>query len=137
MSYLLDTSVLSASSKKRPPAHLLHWMAQHEEESFVSVVSLAELKFGLDTSLNPEFRATLEEWLAELRQHFAHAILGINEPVLVEWKQLLADLKGRQRTISCEDSLIAATALQHRLRIVTTNPRDFEPCGVETVALRY
>lgn len=135
--YLLDTGVLSASSKRRPPAVMLRWLKTHEERSFVSVVSLAELSFGVEMVSDPELRTKLKEWLAGLRASLSHAILPLNEPVLVEWKTLLAQLKRKNRTISCEDSLLAATARYYGLTVVTTNPKDFEPTEVDVVSLRY
>ena len=137
MSYLLDTGILSASSKRRPPIRILRWLKEHEDQSFISVVSLAELQFGIETAADPEFRTALEEWLVNLRGQFAQALLGLSEPVLVEWKRLLAELKTKNRTISCEDSLLAATAREYELRVVTTNSRDFEPSGVDIVELRH
>ena len=137
MSYLLDTSILSASSKRRPPIRILRWLEEHEDQSFISVVSLAELQFGIETSVDPQFRTSLEDWLTKLRSQFAHALLGLSEPVLVEWKRLLAELKMKNRTVSFADSLLAATAREYKLRVVTTNIRDFEPSGVEIVDLRY
>ncbi len=137
MKYLLDTGVLSASSKRRPPAAMLRWLRTHEDRSFVSVVTLAELSFGIETVEDPALRIKLETWLSDLRVSLAQAILPLSETVLVEWKHLLSELKRNNRTISCEDSLLAATARHYGLAVATTNRKDFEPAGVKIVELRY
>lgn len=131
MSILLDTDLLSLLERKRIPAKLAAWMAG-QSDLVISVVSLAELEFGLQRS-PAAHRFALADWLAETRRKFAPATVQITEPVLVRWKQLLADLKTQKRTMTCEDSLIAATALFHGYVLATHNKRHFEPAGVEVI----
>ena len=95
-------------------------------------MSFAELQFGLDRA--PEtHQASLASWLSDLRKKLAPAIEELSEPVLVRWKQLLAELKLKNRTMTCEDSLIAATALYHKHTVATRNKRHFEPAGVQLI----
>ena len=68
-----------------------------------------------------------------MRVKFAPATEQLTEPVLVRWKQLLADLKTANRTMTCEDSLIAATALHHGHTVATRNKRHFGPSGVDLI----
>ena len=131
MSVLLDTDLLSLLERKRVPARLESWMAQ-QTDLFVSVVSLAELEYGLRES-PATHHPHLAEWLAETRRTFAASTEPLTEPVLVRWKALLADLKNKHRTMTCEDSLIAATALFHGHTVATHNTRHFEPAGVKIV----
>lgn len=130
MSFLIDTDLLSLLERKRVPPRLATWVRQHEAEIFLSVVSFAELQFGLDQA-PPPHRASLAVWLAETRRKFAPATEELTEPVLVRWKELLAELKRRNRTMTCEDSLIAATALFHGHTLATHNQRHFEPAGLQ------
>src|ERR1051325_3960841 len=116
--------------RKRVPTKLARWVRQNEAKIFLSVVSFAELQFGLEQA-PPKHQASLGAWLAETRHKFAPATEPLTEPVLVRWKELLADLKSRNRTATCEDSLIAATALFHGHTVVTHNKRHFEPTGVQ------
>lgn len=132
MSFLIDTDLLSLLERKRVPAKLAGWVEAHEGEIFLSVVSFAELQFGVDRA-PAGHRPRLGEWLAETRRRFAPATEELTEPVLVRWKQLLADLKSRNRTMTCEDSLIAATALFHDHTVATHNTRHFEAAGVRLV----
>ena len=125
MSYLIDTDLLSLLEREQPPPKLTAWVQRNEAEIFLSVVSLAELQFGLERA-PATHQPSLAAWLAEVRRRLAPATEELTEPVLVRWKGLLADLKARNRTMTCEDSLIAATALFHGHTVATRNQRHFE-----------
>jgi predicted nucleic acid-binding protein len=129
MSFLIDTDLVSLLERKQVPAKLTLWVKRNEADIFLSVVSIAELQFGLDRAPTTH-RASLEKWLADIRQQLMPATEELSEPVLVRWKKLLADLKSKKRTMTCEDSLIAATALFHGHTVATRNIRHFEPAGV-------
>ena len=115
--------------RKRVPRKLAAWVQNNEADIFLSVVSMAELQFGLDRA-PATHRASLSAWLANIRHTLAPATEELTEPVLVRWKELLAELKVKNRTMTSEDSLIAATALYHGHVVVTHNKRHFEPAGV-------
>ena len=131
VSILLDTDLLSLLERKRIPATFSNWMSR-QTDLVISIVSFAELEFGLEQS-PATHRAALAEWLVETRQRFAPATEQLSEAVLVCWKRLLADLKRKNRTMTCEDSLIAATALFWGHTVATRNTRHFEPAGVEVI----
>ena len=132
MSFLVDTDLLSLLERKRVPPKLATWIQDNEADVFLSVVSFAELQFGLDRA-PATHKASLAAWLADLRRELAPATEELTEPVLVRWKALLADLKVKNRTMTCADSLVAATALFHGHTVATRNTRHFEPAGVQTV----
>jgi predicted nucleic acid-binding protein len=132
VSFLIDTDLLSLLERKQVPPKLTAWVRDNEADIFLSVVSLAELQYGLARA-PATHKPALSAWLAELRRKLAPAIEDLSEPVLVRWKELLADLKTRRRTMTCEDSLIAATALFHGHTVATGNQRHFEPAGVPLV----
>jgi predicted nucleic acid-binding protein len=71
----------------------------------------------------------LVAWLAATQRAFDATTEPLSEPVLVRWKQLLEDLKRANRTMTCKDSLIAATALFHGHTVATQNTRHFEVEG--------
>ncbi len=131
MSVLLDADLLSMLERKRVPTKLADWM-NRQGDLVISVVSLAELEFGLRQS-PAAHRSALNNWLSETRQKFATATEQLTEPVLLRWKQLLADLKKKKRTMTCEDSLIAATALFHGHTVATRNTRHFKPAEVPLI----
>jgi len=132
VSYLIATDLLSMLERRRVPPKLATWVQQNEAEIFLSVVSFAEIQFGVDRA-PATHQASLAAWLADTRRKFAPAMEHLTEPVLVRWKELLADLKSRNRTVMCEDSLIAATALFHGHTVATHNKRHFEPAGVQVL----
>jgi predicted nucleic acid-binding protein len=132
VSFLIDTDLLSLLERKQVPPKLENWVQNHEADIFLSVVSFAELQFGLEHA-PVTHKANLGAWLADMRQKLAPATEELTEPVLVRWKELLADLKVKNRTMTCEDSLIAATALFHGHTVATHNKRHFEPAGVPIV----
>ena len=132
MSILIDTDLLSLLERKRVPVRLTAWLEKNDRPLFVSAVSFAELQYGVEGA--PEsHRPALAVWLNDTRRQFAEATEPLSEPVLVRWKRLMADLKSARRTMTCEDSLIAATALFHGHAIATHNRRHFEPSGVEII----
>lgn len=129
MTFLLDTDLISLLEKKQVPAKLGTWVQNNEADIFLSVVSFAELQFGFDQA-PATHKPSLGKWLADMRTKFAPATEELTEPVLVRWKELIADLKKQNRTMICEDSLIAATALFHGHTVATRNGRHFAPAGV-------
>jgi predicted nucleic acid-binding protein len=82
MSFLIDTDLLSLLQRKRVPRKLLEWIQENEQEIFLSIVTVAELQFGVNAA--PEgHREELSAWLDETRRQFALATEGLSEPVLV------------------------------------------------------
>ena len=98
MSYLIATDLLSMLERRRVPPKLAAWVQQNEAEIFLSVVSFAEIQFGVDRA-PATHQTSLAAWLADTRRKFAPATEHLTEPVLVRWKELLADLKSRNRTV--------------------------------------
>ncbi len=132
MSFLVDTDLLSLLERKPVPPKLVAWVRANDGDIFLSVVSLAEIQYGVNSA--PLTRQpALAAWLTGVRRDFAAATEPLDEPVLVRWKELLQDLKTRNRTMTCEDSLIAATALHHGHTLATHNTRHFSPVGVALV----
>ena len=118
--------------RRNAPAKAVRWIQQNESEIFVSAVSFAELQFGIENA-PATHKPSLTVWLAETRRRFSSATEELTEPVLVRWKELILDLRRQNRTMTCEDSLIAATALYHGHTVATHNTRHFEPAGVKIV----
>jgi predicted nucleic acid-binding protein len=118
--------------RKQVPPKLAAWVQNNEPDIFLSVVTLAELQFGLDRA-PVTHRPSLAAWLADVRRELAPATEELTEPVLIRWKELLADLKTKKCTMACEDSLIAATALYHGHTVAAHNNPHFEPAGVRIV----
>ena len=82
MSFLIDTDLLSRLERKRVPAKLAAWVQEYEAELFLSILSFAEMQFGLRNA-PPTHQAGLASWLAETRRKFSPATEELTEPVLV------------------------------------------------------
>jgi predicted nucleic acid-binding protein len=126
MSFLLDTDIVSAYHKRTMPAKLKAWLKVNEGDSFISVLTVAEMRHGLPGVAAAD-HATIAERIAQTEVSFIEALEGFDVETLVEWKRLLANLKTINRTMTCEDSLIAASALAKNHTLVTNNTRHFEP----------
>ncbi len=133
MRLLLDTNVLSEVTKPAPDPRVLHWLDQLDEDrSFISVVSIAEIRRGVALMDAGRKRETLAEWLAQdLPQRFEQRLLHIDEPIALAWGDLMALAKRRGRGLSSMDGLIAATATAKKLTLATRNTRDFEGFGID------
>lgn len=132
MSYLLDTNVLSELRRKTPNAGVVGWFAQRPASTlFLSVLTLGELRKGIEGMADADRRTTLLDWLeAELPIFFTGRILPIDAQVADRWGRLVA---AAGRPVPAIDSLLAATAAHHGLSLVTHNVRDFTDFGLEVI----
>jgi predicted nucleic acid-binding protein len=132
LSYLIDTNVLSEIRRKSPDANVVQWINSRPATSlFLSVLTLGELRKGIDSLADSKRRLKLLDWLeTELPLFFAGRILSIDEGVADRWGQLMASAG---RPIPAIDSLLGATAAYHGLTMVTRNSKDFKNLGLEVL----
>lgn len=130
--WLLDTNILSELRRLRPEAKVVAFVsAQPVESIFVSVVTFAEIRFGIERVADASRRADLNDWLDQtLRPMFAQRILPVSEDVMLKWRLLVEAGRKARHTYSQPDLIIAATALQHGLTVVTRDASEFERAGV-------
>jgi len=128
VSFLLDTNAVSEWTKPRPNAGVVEWLAKvDEDEVFLSVVTFAELRHGIERLPAGVRRQRLDEWLrSELPLRFEGRIVGVDGAIADEWGRLVARREARGRPIHAMDALIAATAQVHSLTLVTRNAADFQ-----------
>lgn len=126
--WLLDTNVISELRRQRPSARVRSFIAgQQLEDLFVSTVTLAEIRYGIETVGDPIHRAELNDWLLHrVRPMFDQRVLEVSEDVMFKWRLLVEDGRKVGHTFSQPDLIIAATALQHGLTVVTRDTGDFE-----------
>lgn len=132
MRYLLDTNVVSEVIKRRPAPEVQAWLKQVPASAlYLSVISLGELRQGVEAAPSGAWKDKLDHWLsAELPEDFAGRILAVDRAVAEQWGRLMATAP---KTPSVADALIAATALQHGLVIVTRNTQDFKFPGLRAI----
>jgi predicted nucleic acid-binding protein len=126
--WLLDTNVISELRRPRPSARVRSFIAgQRLEDLFVSTVTFAEIRYGIDAVGDPIRRAELNDWLQHrVRPMFAQRVLEVSEDVMFKWRLLVEEGRKVGHTFSQPDLIIAATALQHGLTVVTRDTGDYK-----------
>jgi predicted nucleic acid-binding protein len=133
MAWLLDTNVLSELRRPKPDPKVVAFVANCPlAELYVSSVTLAEIRFGIELVEEPNRRAELNDWLAQkVRPMFDQRVLQVSEGIMLKWRLLVEEGLKTGRTFSQPDLIIAATAFEHGLTLVTRNVKDVGGLGVE------
>jgi predicted nucleic acid-binding protein len=129
---LLDTNVISEWTKPRPDAGLVEWLATVDEDRlFISVVTLAELRFGVERMDKGARRNRLDSWLIdELPERFEDRVVFVTPDLADVWGRMMARGQSIGRPVGSRDALIAATAEQLQFTLVTRNVSDFEALDI-------
>jgi len=135
MRYLLDTCVVSELVRPAPIQNLVDWVnRQQEERLFMSVLTLGELRKGINRLTGGARRVRLEEWLdSDLRLRFAGRWLPVDEEIAECWGLITANVASQGLALPVIDGLIAATALIHGMTVVTRNASDMQGTGVSVM----
>ncbi|MCQ4188054.1 type II toxin-antitoxin system VapC family toxin [Methylocystis suflitae] len=133
--WLLDTNVLSELRRPRPNAKVVAFVAaQPLDRLYVSVVTFAEIRFGIELVTDPARRGELQDWLTlKVRPLFSQRTLPVSEDVMLKWRLLVEEGRKTRYTFSQPDLIIAATALLHGLTVVTRDTGDFEKARTPVV----
>lgn len=129
--WLLHTNVISELRRPKPERKVVAFIEQQPLESlFISVVTLAELRFGIERLESAKRRAELNDWLNHrVRTMFDGRIVAISEDVMFRWRLLVEDGRKIGHTFSQPNLMIAATALHHGLTVVSRDTSDYEKSG--------
>jgi toxin FitB len=129
VNFLLDTNVVSEWTRPQPDATVVSWLAGVDEDRvFLSVVTLAELRYGIERLALGRRRTRLEEWLTgELPLRFEGRVLPIDHAIADGWGKVAARSEAQGKPMDSIDAFLAATAEVHGLMLVTRNSADFEP----------
>ncbi len=129
--FLIDTVVLSELRKRERNPNVVNWISsQRTTDLYLSVVSVGKIERGIaqQRNKNPRFAVALASWLDKLLTLYGERVLPIDLAISRRWGRLSATI-GHNGA----DLLIAATALEHGLSVVTRNVRHFEPTGVPVI----
>ena len=132
--FLLDTNVISELLKPKPEPKVVSWIeATDEQLMFLSVLTIGEIRRGINLHRDSAKRAKLEAWLAsDVRARFESRILPVDDAVAERWGLLTAKAKTeKNHRLPVVDGLLAATAQHHDLILVTRNLDDVAPTGVQ------
>jgi len=132
VNYLLDTCVISELVKKDPDQRVVEWISSvPEERLYLSVLTLGEIKKGICKLPESIKKKKLLQWLEEdVRFRFDGRLIPLDEAILLEWGRTTGEAEGKGRSLPVIDSLFAATAIHHRLTLVTRNEADMGDLGV-------
>ena len=134
MGYLLDTCVFAEYSNVRPRQQVINWVDEQSQESlYISVVTIGEIEKGIERMPVSKKRSGLESMLESLILRFDTRVLPLSTSTLRRWGKLTGGLESRGRPLPVIDSLIAATALEHGLTVVTRNTNDFVVANVDVL----
>ena len=135
MTYLLDTCLISELVAKRSNPSVIRWFkSQSPKTLYLSVITMGEIVKGVCKLIPSKRKENLQRWLDEdLPNQFVGQILSIDTQTMRIWGDLVGRLEQEGRPLPVMDSLIAATALQHSLALVTRNENDFAGTTVTIV----
>ena len=130
--FLLDTNVISELIRAKPEPRVVAWIeATDERLLYLSVLTMGEIRKGVASLPQSSRRTAIEAWLeTDLRVRFSGRILPISEGVADCWGRIAAEAATRKRLLPVIDGLLAATALQHSLTLVTRNVKDVSSAAV-------
>jgi toxin FitB len=136
MSYLLDTNAISEWIKPRPDPGIVEWLDEVDEDrTYLSVITLGEIRKGVDRLAGGRRRDRLEQWLTSgLPDRFGERMLPVNVAIANEWGRVLAHTAKAGTSTDGIDALIAATAKVHGLHVVTRNVAHFQYFGVGVIS---
>lgn len=135
MKYLLDTNIISELIKDNPNENVVSFIKSISEDAFVlSVVTVGEIKFGIENSKSEAKKEELKNWLYNhLLQRFENKIIDIDIETILVWAKTTHKLQTIGKPMPIMDSLIAATCLAKNLILVTRNEKDFSALEIELI----
>jgi len=134
--FLLDTNVISEFNRHGEPKRLVkQWLEAADTDSlYTSVLTIGEIRFGVELLPPSKRRTQLEQWLnRDLPEWFEGRILPVDQSISDRWGLLRAQAQMKGRPLSVIDALLAATALHHNLTLVSRNVSDFSVVGLAVV----
>ena len=133
--FLLDTNVISELVKPKPDDRVRRWIEETNESIlFLSVLTLGEIRNGVQRLRSGRRRGRLESWLqVDLPSRFQDRILPIDSAIADRWGRVSAIAAAKGKPVPVIDGLLAATAIHHNLTLVTRNSSDVSGTGVPTL----
>jgi toxin FitB len=130
---LLDTNIISELRRPKPAPKVTEFIrSQPLEGLFVSIVTFAEIRFGIELLPDATRRSDLNDWLAhKVRPMFEQRVLAISEDVMFKWRLLVEDGRKAGHTFSQPDLIIAATAQHHGLTVVSRDTKEYVAARVD------
>lgn len=133
--FLVDTCAISEFTKHSPNLGLVSWLARADSSIvYLSAITVGELRYGISILSDRRRQSALERWLrGEVLPEFNGRILPIDADVAERWGRLRAAARQNGKPLPVIDAVIAATAVQYNLAVVSRNESDFERVGVDVI----
>jgi toxin FitB len=133
--FLLDTNVISEPLRARPDEKVTRWIESIDEEIlYLSVLTLGEIRKGVELMLDPARRNRIEQWLADdLTVRFSGRILPVDLPAANCWGKIAGSQTARRSPLPVVDALLAATASVNDLTLVSRDTQHFEQLGLSVL----
>ena len=133
--WLLDTNIISELRRPKPETKVLAFVrGQPLEALYISVVTLAEIRFGIELLPEVTRRSELNDWLAhKVRPMFEDRVLPISEDIMFKWRLLVEEGRRAGHTFSQPDLMIAATAQHHGLTVVSRDTGEYVRARVDVL----
>jgi toxin FitB len=133
--WLLDTNVLSELRRLRPAPRVVAFVkAQPLDILYISSITLAEIRFGIEQVREPARRAELGDWLThKVRPMFAQRVLPVTEDIMLKWRLLVEEGRKAGHTFSQPDLIIGGTALAHGLTVVSRDTSEYERARISVL----
>lgn len=131
--FLLDTNVISEFNRRGgPDQRVKRWLENADPDSlYASVLTIGEIRFGIGLLPPGKRRTELEKWIdRDLGEWFEGRILPVDRSIADRWGMLRAEARAKGRPLSVIDALLAATALQNNLTLVSRNVSDYSVPGL-------
>ena len=130
--WLLDTNIVSELRRPKPEAKVLAFIStQPLQLLYVSTVTFAEIRFGIELLTDAKCRIQLHDWLThKLRPMFEHRVLSVSQDIIFKWRLLVDEGRKAGHSFSQPDLFLAATALHHGLTLVTRDASHHARAGV-------
>lgn len=133
--WLLGTNILSELRRPKPEPQVVAFIsAQPLDSLYVSTVTFAEIRFGIELVVDVHKRAALSDWLhLQLRPMFENRVLPVSEDIMFKWRLMVEEGRKTGHTFPQPDLIIAATALHHGLTMVSRDTAGYDKTGVALV----
>ena len=135
MAWLLDTNILSELRRPRPEARVVAFISSLSlAQIYISSVTLAEIRFGIERVPDLARRTELHNWLTnEVRPMFDQRVLQVTEDILLKWRHFVEEGRKIGHTFSQPDLMIAATAVHYALTVITRDRSHYDKAGASVI----
>ena len=135
MRYVIDTNIISEFISKSPNQAVLDFInSLDERDIYLSVITIGEVKFGIQNVKSESRKVELINWLEnDLLTRFSGRILDIDTPTMLKWGEINQQLKSIGRPIPIMDSLIASSSIVNEMTLVTRNVKDFYNFDIDII----